>query len=1676
LKQPEAKVPEGATWEEYNGMHRLFGPNGESISLGATKDEAIKLINREEREKMLADALKNEGEMMGHCVGGYCPDVLEGRSRIYTLRGSKGEPHVTIETEPPQQLYPVSGEAFAMLPQATKAQYGQYVREWRQRNPHIEELTDEHTAQALKEAGVAPMPERIVQIKGKQNAAPVDKYLPYVQDFVKSGNWSDVGDLGNTGLYKADPQELGMFIPQDPRLRNLPGRRTEDFQRAKDAGLFGDKKYFTRDEWEDILRKQIESESGPLPPLKPEGMARGGKVHMVKGNDQSDMDAMRLSLNQHGMYSPLEKAAMAVPRQKGTHAEFMAEVSKQPGFRAEEVADRRISAREGKMTKAEFLEHIQKNHPAPLIEEKVHKEVPFDEYQRLTDEFSQEMFGDDYHMLSSNEQKKIRDRLDSMPQADHEQWTLPGGENYREVLLKKPGFTGQKAIMEIEANLRRTDDPATQIALMKRLTELKQKQAEHGDIFPGNQSHFGGEPGIIASLRLKDRAGPNGEKILHVEEVQSDWHQEGRKSGYKNPTEKKLTGTVVNNSSQFGSSPDYMVQWSDGTFSGGYGSHEEAQKRLEEGKTDQKKFGVPDAPFKKNWHELALKHALGHAANNGYDGIVITPGQAQADRYDLSKQVKNIYHSQNEDGTFHASVLAPNGQVLWEDFRAPPEKIEQYLGKDITSKIVGGVGDEEGGMRRLDPKDMKMGGEGMKGFYDKIVPDFLNKFGKKYGAKVQMNDHRIKGSPEDYAKAVEDMGIAHIPMNELTPEQNQQIADKADTKLHYFPITPKMRESILKEGLPQYQRGGIIHKATGGQVLSIEQIKAEMLAKRTPVGLSQLQSIGVNEAPSLGIKAYVPPSGRPDNGMMPVGGVDTPRGNLPIGGIDMSQQPGHQMMPSQPGQPPQGGPQGAPDGAPPAPGGPTPPMGNMLQMTPQGQALAAMGNNQPPKAMADGGGVNSQSPVTSLRDMVGNDMQNSLVPQPYQQSEQMMPGMNKVPVEDKLSSIDGPSMAPTDNFNPGTDGSYDHSTDGTVRYAKGGRAKVEVRPTVFDDKATRKTPEIETAIKALSAGIIDQKEYARIVQKYKPVKPYDFVPAPASDEDAARALKSTQQDKWRSHEDWPQGHPVGLRLDIPAYENHGVWVNSVHDEGGTKRPTSYGSVSSVKNATFEGKPEKAVRVASGEQSKAPFARIKGELHHMTEDEAVDHMKKCLNHPDWVQVGYDPRRHGDFYDRETMKPVTHSEHVVQIGPLVLAKKPKYGKRSLYATGGNVSKGFLSSTPQKIDPRVGQRFSATPQGNLAPRRSMNLEKYENKGSIVPIPYDATTRDMLVSEISGHQLQRPLLTEGGFDYSLDKGNMKQNIGGASNLGIASRVQKRVDQAAKEHPGDVFLVPNTMSDSDLVKNYPENFSHHPVHIIMDLMEQRQLNKKTLKALTDDLRSQVELVKTPRGVVKTQPYKNFVGFGHPEMHDQIKFGGNKLETTAGNLRKKIVERLGQVNIQKLLDYNLADVRGGILDPNIMTDPKAYMGHTFVKAKPGAPLRSSRHGSYDTDYTGKNMGGLGGNRPLEIMMPDVYTDIETELKQRPQSEKTPSQFRAQVVGALEKRKDRFAQPINARVINNAGLYEEGLRNGEFDPKNVESVLAYFKRKGGYKKGGGVKLHTDKDTMALELSRKPKKAK
>jgi hypothetical protein len=217
---------------------------------------------------------------------------------------------------------------------------------------------------------------------------------------------------------------------------------------------------------------------------------------------------------------------------------------------------------------------------------------------------------------------------------------------------------------------------------------------------------------------------------------------------------------------------------------------------------------------------------------------------------------------------------------------------------------------------------------------------------------------------------------------------------------------------------------------------------------------------------------------------------------------------------------------------------------------------------------------------------------------------------------------------------------------------------------------TKRVPEVADAVDKLLKGEITKAQYNDIVNTYKPVTPYSFVPKPATKEEAVGALRGdAAKERYGKQAEYTPGSKIGLRLDIPAYTGKGVWVNSIHDEKAKK--VAYGPVASVKNADLGISQNESKRIALG-GAKAPYARIKGDWNPITEEEAIAKSQEYLNHPEWRQIGMDPERHSYFYDRRTMQPITGAEEIIQIGPLVLGKNPKYGSIDDfdYADGGKV----------------------------------------------------------------------------------------------------------------------------------------------------------------------------------------------------------------------------------------------------------------------------------------------------------------------------------------------------------------------------------------------------------------------
>lgn len=358
------------------------------------------------------------------------------------------------------------------------------------------------------------------------------------------------------------------------------------------------------------------------------------------------------------------------------------------------------------------------------------------------------------------------------------QYQTPGGENYRELLLTLP-IENSKKITEMSRLKNEVGNYGKSTLEYKtRQERIAKLQAETEGISSFKSPHFD-EPNILAHVRMNDRIDVEGEKVLFIEEIQSDWHQEGRKKGYK--TEPEFT-PEENELRRLNSLTWQNKEWTPEQRT----RAEELQKTV--GISIQEKInrfnkGVPTAPFSKTWHELALKRMLRYAADNGYDKVAWTTGEMQAERYDLSKQIDFLQARREPNGNYY--VQAKRGDAVVIDRGVASPNLEETVGKDLAQKISA-QGD---GWNKYSGLDLKVGGEGMKGFYDKIIPDFLNKYGKKWGARVERTniDTGIPTAEEDNTEKLA------VPSIDITPSMKTEVLEKGQMLFTGIPIPEMVR-------------------------------------------------------------------------------------------------------------------------------------------------------------------------------------------------------------------------------------------------------------------------------------------------------------------------------------------------------------------------------------------------------------------------------------------------------------------------------------------------------------------------------------------------------------------------------------------------------------------------------------------------------------------------------------------------------------------------------------------------------------------------------------------------------------------------------------------------------------------------------------------------------------------
>jgi hypothetical protein len=221
-------------------------------------------------------------------------------------------------------------------------------------------------------------------------------------------------------------------------------------------------------------------------------------------------------------------------------------------------------------------------------------------------------------------------------------------------------------------------------------------------------SHFD-ERNIVAHLRLKDRLDADGDRVLFIEEVQSDWHQEGRKRGYfPEGTSKPLLQREFDKySAQLQQLEDSYTERTGRDVRSGRGLYKgfenspEGQEwvrisDLQDEVKEQKDLfntGVPSGPFKNNaWVELAVKKALRIAAEGNYTAIAWTTGEQQADRYNLRQHIKSVRATPVNYGpdlvVYKLFVGAHDGTRASFPVQLQEEELADYFGADLSQKII----------------------------------------------------------------------------------------------------------------------------------------------------------------------------------------------------------------------------------------------------------------------------------------------------------------------------------------------------------------------------------------------------------------------------------------------------------------------------------------------------------------------------------------------------------------------------------------------------------------------------------------------------------------------------------------------------------------------------------------------------------------------------------------------------------------------------------------------------------------------------------------------------------------------------------------------------------------------------------------------------------------------------
>jgi hypothetical protein len=351
--------------------------------------------------------------------------------------------------------------------------------------------------------------------------------------------------------------------------------------------------------------------------------------------------------------------------------------------------------------------------------------------------------------MSDAEMRRDLGYSDTDTNTQYDRYTEPGGEDYTELLLTLP---------------------------------------DNVETFEKN-NHYD-EPNVVVHVRFKTRKGADGGKVLFVEELQSDWHQAGRKGGYT-PDEAALKA-LKEEADRLDTEVHRIANGAPGGRVANLPRKEKMafvklsqQAHAADEALERAELAPPPAPFKKTWPLLAMKRMLRYAVDNNFDRVAWTTGAQQADRYSLRKKINQVaLNGSNFEAFDHNgySVLKRTGVTL--------EDLPELIGQELTDRLM--AKEPEGTLRTLTDLELETGGEGMKGFYDQILPKELGKYLKRFGGKVDTSE----------------VNLSELALNPNdTAEYQGHFAAAMRSQQPGFDITDKMR-ALAPQGQPLFRREG----------------------------------------------------------------------------------------------------------------------------------------------------------------------------------------------------------------------------------------------------------------------------------------------------------------------------------------------------------------------------------------------------------------------------------------------------------------------------------------------------------------------------------------------------------------------------------------------------------------------------------------------------------------------------------------------------------------------------------------------------------------------------------------------------------------------------------------------------------------------------------------------------